>query len=241
MKWLKTIYKFTPLRTEFLENRFLRITPRVDLNDPYDYYPFESDIEESRKLYESIGIKSNIPKEEISKSHLNGIGIISFTESIDNILMWSHYADSHKGMAIGFNPLHIFFKGLQRVRYTTQRPDLRKEFPKIVGVELFFKSEQWIYEKEWRIVESFNKASCVLNAKTKEISNKIPIPSCFPNLAMLIVPQDAIESITFGVNSDINKIEEIRALINSDEKLSHIKLQKIEMGMDKYELNIIEI
>lgn len=241
MKWLKTIYKFTPLRIEFLENRFLRITPRIDLNDPYDYYPFESDIAETRKLYKSFGITTEIAKEELSKSHLNGIGIISFTESIDNILMWSHYANSHKGMAIGFNPKHDFFKGLQRVRYTTQRPDLRKEFPNIVGVELFFKSEQWIYEKEWRLVESFNRAHCVLNAKTMELSDKIPIPSCFPNLAMLTVPEDAIESLTFGVNADKNAIEKIRNLIIENERLSHIKLQKIEMGMDKYELNIKDI
>lgn len=81
----------------------------------------------------------------------------------------------------------------------------------------------------------------MLNAITKETTNRIPIPSCFPNLAMLIIPEDAIESLTFGVNSDNIQIEEIRKLIAENDKLSHIKLQKIEMGIDKYELNIKEI
>lgn len=241
MKWLKTIYKFTPFRSDFLENRFLRITPRVDLNDPYDYYPFESDIEQRIEEHKSYGLTNEISKEEISEGHLNGIGIISFTESIDNILMWSHYADSHKGMAIGFDPKHIFFKDLQRVRYTTQRPDLRKEFPNIVGVELFFKSEQWIYEKEWRLVKSIVQADCTINAISKESTLRKLIPFSYPNLAMIIVPEDAIKSVCFGVNADNLQIAAVRKIISEMKNLSHIQLQKIEMGVDKYELNIIDI
>lgn len=48
-------------------------------------------------------------------------------------------------------------------------------------------------------------------------------------------------SNTFGVNSNKIQIEEIQKIIMNNEKLSHIKLQKIEMGMAKYELNITEI
>ncbi|EPJ44297.1 MAG: hypothetical protein OFPII_35920 [Osedax symbiont Rs1] len=38
-------------------------------------------------------------------------GILSMTERIDNLLMWSHYADSHTGFVIGFDPSHDFFDG----------------------------------------------------------------------------------------------------------------------------------
>ncbi len=37
------------------------------------------------------------------------IGILCFTEKNDNLLMWSHYANSHKGFVLEFYPEHQFF------------------------------------------------------------------------------------------------------------------------------------
>lgn len=35
-------------------------------------------------------------------------GIYSLTSKSDNLLMWSHYADSHKGFCVGFDKFELF-------------------------------------------------------------------------------------------------------------------------------------
>lgn len=42
--------------------------------------------------------------------YARNFGILSLTEAPDNLLMWAHYADSHRGVVIGFDESHAFFK-----------------------------------------------------------------------------------------------------------------------------------
>jgi hypothetical protein len=261
MKWIKSIYKLTPFRPEFLSNRLLRITPREDLNDPYDFYPFQSDIESMEFAHKAFGNGAPIPEtQEIIDNHLRNIGVISFTEAIDNILMWSHYADAHRGMAIGFNPKHLFFNDIQRMRYTTQRTNLREEFQNIKGTELFFKSDQWIYEKEWRLTKFFSEASHAYGLTQKNIQdikskNYFQIAFRFSMsrefsdkfnedesvFAMLEVPADAIQSFIFGERVTKEQIEEFISALKKEEDLSHVVCKKIVLNPDKYELEFQDI
>lgn len=236
MNFLPKIYKLMPLRPEFLSNRFLRITPRVELNDPYDFHPFEADLRERREFFppNTVGLSD----QALADNHLNGIGVVSFTEAIDNLLMWSHYAAGHQGIAVGFDTEHEFFSGLRRVRYTTQRPDLRTEFPNVMGSELFFKSDQFMYEKEWRIAESFIKATVVVDANTGEPADfeGTPIPTVMPYLAMLEVPAEAVKSITFGIRVTKKQVDEFCAQIRERKELSHVVCEQVTLNPDKYEL-----
>jgi len=79
----------------------------------------------------------------------NKARILSLTTNEANPLMWSHYADSHRGICIGFS--------------TEACQDLKKVFPvkysdKIVNIGgkhsdgLFSKKHTaWSYEQEWRL------------------------------------------------------------------------------------------
>jgi len=101
------------------------------------------------------------------KSHIE-VGVLSFSEKYSDILMWGHYADSHKGICIGFDyyKLSFTFKGPvppEQVKY----PD-DNEYPKwnpfdgtvmtrdkaesICEKIYFTKAINWKYEKEWRVV-----------------------------------------------------------------------------------------
>src|SRR5215213_4386959 len=40
----------------------------------------------------------------IIRAKINEIGILSLTTSNDNLVLWAHYSDSHKGFVIGFKP-----------------------------------------------------------------------------------------------------------------------------------------
>lgn len=93
---------------------------------------------------------------------MQSFGICSFSEIPDNILMWSHYSDGHKGFCIEFSrsdenmlnwakpvdypandefPFIDYWKGKQKEQI--------EEFKKII----LTKSKHWYYEKEWRIVD----------------------------------------------------------------------------------------
>ena len=42
---------------------------------------------------------------------IEGLGICCFSRTVDNYLLWSHYADSHKGVCLGFDFGRYFTKG----------------------------------------------------------------------------------------------------------------------------------
>jgi hypothetical protein len=74
----------------------------------------------------------------------SNIGALSLSEKPDNPLMWSHYAEDHKGYAIGFNSEHEYFN--QRINSNDELRHLRQvvyeERPKInltnvSGIDLF--------------------------------------------------------------------------------------------------------
>ena len=80
----------------------------------------------------------------------------------DNILMWSHYANQHKGFCIGFVRKNDNLLGditnTQPVEYDCNYPEVdpldengnydHTMFTKM----LFTKAKDWEYEKEWRLV-----------------------------------------------------------------------------------------
>lgn len=96
-------------------------------------------------------------------------GVISLTRKNEDILMWSHYADNHKGMCIGLEDdfaihksdtkLHLTETLLPTpVSYNKHRIDLNKKisidkFPDdLYRAHIFNKYEQWEYEKEHRVL-----------------------------------------------------------------------------------------
>ena len=130
-------------------------------------WPHLPHFERDRIIKERIGsgafIDSKYSKErhEIFIKEINEeIGIFSLSENNSNILMWSHYADSHKGYCIGldYNILLKIAKTMGSVKYSDKFPKLSL-FPKSPVddfMQLFItKSEDWAYEKEVRIIMRF--------------------------------------------------------------------------------------
>ncbi len=93
-------------------------------------------------------------------------GVVSLTETNDNLLMWAHYANEHKGIVVEFDTSNEFFTEtyveeerpyygkINRVLYRKQR---LKEFKSLVE-PYFHKSDEWLYEKEHRFLVSLFKA-----------------------------------------------------------------------------------
>jgi len=85
------------------------------------------------------------------------MGVFCLSETIDSVLMWSHYASNHSGFALRFDPrvglkagLGPFFK----VAYQEARPTISLFHPEDVSGEitdaLATKAAFWSYEREWR-------------------------------------------------------------------------------------------
>lgn len=95
---------------------------------------------------------------EAYQAEFNRWSVVCFTEVPDDILMWSHYANSHTGFCLGFrgdDDQNILDSGLHQVAYSEVYPPL--DFSRIWHIEglakiLLTKNIAWAYEKEWRII-----------------------------------------------------------------------------------------
>ena len=85
--------------------------------------------------------------------------VLSLTEVRDDVLMWSHYAEHHKGICIEFDTTvpGSIFSAAKRVRYLTQFKEV--DHGSIRGEDALTqlvctaKARHWSYENEWRVVE----------------------------------------------------------------------------------------
>lgn len=154
----------------------------------------------------------------------SSLRICSFTVDNDNLLMWSHYADEHKGFCIeydisDFRTCLDFRNRLYPVIYTSelfkpQNYDFKKdEFWALELIASLFKAVEWSYEKEFRYIEPGG------------IDNdfyKMPKPS----------------AIYFGSRYDKNdgeSMKNVQDLIKTSDELG-IKKYKMKLSNQKYKM-----
>jgi hypothetical protein len=49
-------------------------------------------------------------------------GVACFSAAADNLLLWAHYADGHRGFCLEFDTSDPVFEKIQRVGYTQEWP-----------------------------------------------------------------------------------------------------------------------
>ncbi len=145
---------------------------KVALSSIEDISDYEERIEETRKrIISQIELYFPI----LSETSKRYSAIACFSESVESVLMWSHYANSHKGFALeyDFRPTleqPIKNVGLFPVVYSEERFDISDyiawAFLRILGIHAKMpdisasiknalrKSDIWAYEKEWRMIDS---------------------------------------------------------------------------------------
>ncbi|NIU01942.1 MAG: DUF2971 domain-containing protein, partial [Nitrosopumilaceae archaeon] len=98
--------------------------------------------------------QTNRLREEIRRILNEEIGVLSLSAKNDNILMWAHYADYHKGFCIEFKRSQANALGATKpVHYVKEYPFLSyfDDLPgNIVKKMILTKAEDWSYEAEWR-------------------------------------------------------------------------------------------
>jgi hypothetical protein len=120
---------------------------------------------ERKRITEKVSDHKTIQKEEeelLFKQQDIRYGILSLSARWDSILMWSHYADFHKGYCIGFfeekmRNSELFGKG-GPVSYSTKFPEISPLETNIEAksfLETHSKANDWDYEKEYRLMKLF--------------------------------------------------------------------------------------
>ncbi|MFT5674337.1 MAG: hypothetical protein ACI808_000252 [Paraglaciecola sp.] len=167
---------------KFLSEPYLRLTPRSCLNDPFEVMPSKTTRLRLRELSKNHG--NTEESSERFSVELNGFldlhGVISLSETYDNLLMWAHYAGEHKGIVVEFEidesePLSTFLLSdvppssdsfFDRVKYRKSRSfphEFDENHISVVGKHYYLtKSDEWIYEKEHRYILPFTAANKVI-------------------------------------------------------------------------------
>jgi hypothetical protein len=136
---MKRVYHFLPEAhaLDDIEKLRIKISEIDQLNDPFELCCVSQENQELRAALQEY-------KEEMS----GRFGLICFCENWYNPLLWSHYADKHRGICLGFD---VDDHRLKAVRYVEERPDLQMPLTNESANELLFtKYREWQYEQEWR-------------------------------------------------------------------------------------------
>jgi hypothetical protein len=242
---------FDEYRANYFSNELLRFTQPKDLNDPFECLPQKPSFEELtnliniliphnannevklevRKRYNSIYLDDLYSKQcnEVN----NDIGIFSLSKNWNNILMWSHYTDSHKGFCIGFDSKHNYFKSFIDVKNNKSRAvydviysSERYKIPMIpekneISIKPYItKSIDWKYEQEIRVISSLNLSDKVCDKQPYKIH-------------LFKVPHSAICEIILGENIRLENEKFIRLFC----KNKNIKIYKTYKSEIEFKMN----
>jgi hypothetical protein len=118
----------------------------------------------------SIGADAMRPKIEM----LRGLyGIACLSAKNDDLLMWSHYADGHRGFCLEFDTSSAPFDKAEPVVYRDAIPEVNvvdildgnTTGPSLVEVAYRTKYTCWSYEAEWRLVHGRENVTCTYPAE----------------------------------------------------------------------------
>lgn len=132
---------------------------------------------------------------------ISTLRILCLSDRCDDILMWSHYADEHKGVTLGFNTNALRLCGDKQIRPVQYQQCLPHVFSDLTGwirnrvyglrtapeaidwhIYTHTKHAQWAYEHEWR------SAWCDKESKSDFYDYKFP--------------PDSLDEIIIGCNCD---------------------------------------
>lgn len=168
------IYKYMPLDgfIEMITQRTLYFATPIMYNDPFDTKAdvcCDSSPEDMRKFWSNSGYKNDKIEEFLKNKHqikklaneayteiLSDFRICCFSQVCDNILMWSHYSNMHKGVCVKFDRnKDELFNSATLISYEDKVPEYNFVHGKDEDIHrvIYAKSIDWEYEKEIRIIK----------------------------------------------------------------------------------------
>ncbi len=134
------VYKFLPSKwaLDDIKNQHIKISTISDLNDPFDLLPYDFTSSEHQKQIRHA--------REVAASEY---GMVCFSFKWSNPVLWSHYAEKHTGICLGFDVPDEYARP---VMYVDKRLLFPTESNETIAQEwIFTKFSGWCYEDECRI------------------------------------------------------------------------------------------
>jgi hypothetical protein len=221
-----------------IETRYLSVLKRRNLPKPADYKQVLNELYEKGEIQNILADSTRrLQKIMNLKSCL-----LSVSKTAKNTVMWTHYADEHKGAIIGIDFDSIFpDKGIKmdRVNYTEERPRINILTDFQIPPEAFFrtiltKSSDWEYEQEFRAIFPVKVLDDLRTqglASLKDFNNK--------KTWFLRLNPASIREIVFGLHTEKNLKLAIRKIIERSE-LQHVQLYQTQES-ETYLLNLISL
>ncbi|HEU0079373.1 MAG TPA: DUF2971 domain-containing protein [Longimicrobiaceae bacterium] len=149
--------------------------------------------------------------------NLNQRGVCCFSETVDNLLMWSHYTGGHHGFCLEFDTSYEPFHQAKKVEYSDAVPAinvaqalLSPKHGHLLSM-ITTKSNCWAYEREWRILH------------------------LEPDIAYTY-PWQCLTGVYFGASMDHTSKEIISMILHN----SPTKLYEVAAGDRSFSLSISE-
>ncbi len=153
---MPTLYRFlsASAAVKTLESMKLRLSRPSSLNDPFDCCPdFAADDrypEEFKVCLEKMFLEKRSAE----------LGVLCFSRTWAHHLMWSHYADHHRGVALVFRfaaKSDLLPVTYQKARATVNLEQIRRGSGDAVSIRGFtdtftVKAPAWRYERETRML-----------------------------------------------------------------------------------------
>lgn len=150
---LMRVYHFTSEKfaLESINHCRLKVSMINDLNDPYELLGVQLSDKDSRRKFKQ-------KREDFA----NNFGILCFSKSWKNPVLWSHYSDKHTGICLGFD---VPKKLLKKVSYKSSLKAIESNIntKHSISVEILFqellirKFKSWEYEEEYRRLVNLDK------------------------------------------------------------------------------------
>jgi hypothetical protein len=237
---------------DIITNRRVQFSLPKYFNDPFDR-PLNP-VARSRDLWGDLmgPLRADIK----SRAWEMNSGILSLTRTATNSLMWAHYAESHKGVVLGFDmevagfletdsnmiPAHFGSVVYSRRRvlddYSTKGAN-----PLMVGATFGFditnyeklqrlfltKPLDWAYEEEVRVVKC---VSGISEGQSHTTSGRFDTISTSEGLRYLYnLPLKSLREIYYGVRCDSSSFKAI------DFTGMSVSFHRCELDQDTYELS----
>lgn len=141
-------------------------------------------------------------------------GICCFSQRNDTLLMWSHYANKHKGVCMTFDMTKL--TSIALTLYNVEYPKVYPSYNVIRDSENFkslrfliaTKSQEWEYEDEVRIIRD---------------------DRTMPYRGKVLFNKKALVSIDFGYKTSIEEVARVTKLLNEVGGYEHVNLYKAQL------------
>lgn len=120
---MKQLFKYLSKPRDLFQDGFIRLSQPSVLNDPFEASFCRKSLNELASHFDDSSAVDmefgEICFSDYVENRMHHIGVISFSENKENLLMWAHYADEHRGIVAGIAsfPDHSIFQNLFRSDY----------------------------------------------------------------------------------------------------------------------------